>query len=267
MLEFIQLLHQRYRIILNQSNNDVYKVKFQQRIEQLFLAESFLRKGQFINTSPTRLINIVLLGPTQAGKSTIANVLLNTNSAIVSPLASYTVQPHGFCYGLNLDSCMELQQYFGRFQQLHPSQVTRDRFDCYSLSEITSNTPLLPNCILWDTPDFDSIDSATYREGVFRTAALADIIVIVVSKEKYADQSVWDMVTMLEPLHQPTIICFNKLNGDTEELLINSLKEKWLIARTDDFPNIVPLTYQKQTGLPIWPVSQHTLLKKLVKKN
>jgi GTPase SAR1 family protein len=266
MLEFIQLLNQRYQTILNQSNNDIYKVKFQQRIEQLLLADSFLRKGQLINSFPKQLLNIALLGPTQAGKSTIANVLLNTNSAIVSPLASYTVQPHGFCYGLNLDSCAGLQQYFGRFQQLHQAQISRDRYDCYSLSQVSSNSSLLPNCVLWDTPDFDSIDSATYREGVFRAAALADIIIIVVSKEKYADQSVWDMVSMLEPLKQPTIICLNKLSEGTEELLINSLKEKWVIARTDDFPDIIPLIYQKQNGLPLWPKEKQTVLKELVKK-
>ncbi len=266
MLEFIQLLNQRYQTTLNQSNNDIYKVKFQQRIEQLHLADSFLRKGRLIDASSKQLLNIALLGPTQAGKSTIANVLLNTSSAVVSPLASYTVQPHGFCYGLTLDECTGLQQYFGRFQQLQPSDISRDRYDCYSLSEVTSNTTLLPNCVLWDTPDFDSIDSATYREGVFRAAALADIVIIVVSKEKYADQSVWDMVAMLEPLHQPTIICLNKLSEDTEELLINSLREKWLIARSDAFPDVVPLFYQKQTGLPIWPKAQQALLKKLAKK-
>ena len=53
----------------------------------------------------------------------------------------------------------------------------------------------LPHGVLWDTPDFDSIDSATYREGVIRTIALADIIILVVSKEKYADQSVWDIMS------------------------------------------------------------------------
>ena len=176
MLEFIQLLNQRYQTILNQSNNDIYKVKFQQRIEQLLLADSFLRKGLLINTSPKQFLNIALLGPTQAGKSTIANVLLNTNSAVVSPLASYTVQPHGFCYGLNLDSCIGLQAYFGRFQQLDKSQISRDRYDCYSLSEVSSSSALLPNCVLWDTPDFDSIDSATYPphnqlESIYRLPA------------------------------------------------------------------------------------------------
>jgi len=266
MLEFIQLLNLRYQTILGQSNNDAYKVKFQQRIEQLLLTEAFLRKGRLINTSPKQPLNIALLGPTQAGKSTITNVLLNNNSAEVSPLASYTVQPHGFCYQITIDACAGLQNYFGRFQQLQQSDISKNRYDCYSLNEVTSNAPLLPNCILWDTPDFDSIDSSTYREGVLRTAALADIVIIVVSKEKYADQSVWDMVTMLEPLHQPTIICLNKLSEGTEELLINSLKEKWLLARTDNFPDIVPLIYQKQSGTPIWPKDQQTLLRKLAKQ-
>jgi len=266
MLEFIQLLNQRYQTILNQSSNGTYKIKYQQRIEQLFLTEAFIRKGRLINTPSKQPLNIALLGPTQAGKSTIANLLLNNDCAEVSPLASYTVQPHGFYYDTSLDDCIGIQQYFGRFQQIQQLDASKDRYDCYTLNESSSNSPLLPKCILWDTPDFDSIDSATYREGVLRVAALADIIIIVVSKEKYADQSVWDMVAMLEPLNQPTLICLNKLNENTEELLINSLKQKWLIARSDDFPEVVPLMYQKQTELPIWPISQQAILKNLANK-
>jgi len=83
----------------------------------------------------------------------------------------------------------------------------------------------LPRGVLWDTPDFDSIDSATYREGVIRAIALADIIILVVSKEKYADQSVWDIMSALEALHQPTVICLNKLSEGSEAVLIQSLKK------------------------------------------
>ena len=108
----------------------------------------------------------------------------------------------------------------------------------------------MPHGVLWDTPDFDSIDSATYREGVIRAIALADMIILVVSKEKYADQSVWDMMSTLEALHQPTVICLNKLSEGSETVLIQSLKEKWQLARTDGFPEVVPLYYQKQTGFP-----------------
>jgi len=48
--------------------------------------------------------------------------------------------------------------------------------------------------------------------------------------------------------------------------LANSLKEKWLSSRADDFPNIVPLIYEKQTGLPIWPKAQQELIRDLAQK-
>jgi len=104
-------------------------------------------------------------------------------------------------------------------------------------------------------PDFDSIDSANYREGVIRAIALADIVILVVSKEKYADQTVWDLMSTLESLHQPTVICLNKLVEGSEPVIIHSLKEKWQLARNDEFPDVVPLYYQKRTGLPFWPES------------
>ena len=146
-----------------------------------------------------------------------------------------------------------IQHYFGRFQKLKISDLTHDRHDCYGLENNKGKSSLLPPCVFWDTPDFDSIDSTDYREGVIRTIALADIIVLVVSKEKYADQSVWEMMSTIESFHQPTLICVNKLIEDSESLIINSLKEKWLQARRDAFPEVIPLYYQKQTALPVWP--------------
>ncbi len=261
MPEFIQLLKQRYQTILSQSGRDASKILYQQRIDQLILAEAFMRKGQLLAASPKKRVHIAVIGPTQVGKSSLVNVLLNTPLAGVSPLAGYTMHPQGFCQGLSLaDSSVGLQNYFGRFQQLQPEQLTKTRHDCYSITENFTVSTLLPDCIVWDTPDFDSIDSATYREGVIRTMALADIIILVVSKEKYADQSVWDMMTALEPLHQPTFICLNKLSQGSENLLIPSLTEKWQHARRDKFPVVIPLTYQKQTALPLWPEALQSLL-------
>ena len=212
MLEFIQLLKQRYQVICSQPENAATKVSYQQRIDQLIFTEAFIRKGQLINISPAYPLQFAIVGPTQAGKSSLVNVLLNSHDAVVSPLAGYTIHPQGFCQGVTFADCDGLQRYFGRFQQLQQSLMPRDRFDCYSLTETLSDSPYLPPCVLWDTPDFDSIDSALYREGVIRVMALADVVIIVVSKEKYADQSVWDIVSALEPVHQPTIICLNKLS-------------------------------------------------------
>jgi GTPase SAR1 family protein len=263
MLEFIQLLKQRYQTILQQSRLESEKTVYQQRIDQLLMAEAFLRKGALIDSTPLPPLQIAVVGPTQAGKSTLVNVLLQSGAAGVSPLAGYTVHPQGFCHRVRREDCSGLQRYFGRFQQLLPAQLTKERHDCFSLSETGSRSSLLPDCVLWDTPDFDSIDSSTYREGVIRTIALADVIVLVVSKEKYADQSVWDMMAALEVLRQPTVICLNKLSEGSEALVIHSLREKWLLARKDEFPEVVPLYYDKQTGLPAWPEAQRSLLPRL----
>jgi len=266
MLEFIQLLKQRYQTVLSQLGNESNKTLYQERINQLVLAEAFVRKGQLMVTAPEQPLHIAVVGPTQAGKSSLVNVLLNSSIAGVSPLAGYTVHPQGFCNGVTMTDCSDLQRYFGRFQQLHRSELTKDRHDCFSLSENTVISGNLPHCVLWDTPDFDSIDSATYREGVIRTIALADIVILVVSKEKYADQSVWDIMSSIEILHQPTLICLNKLVEGSESLLIHSLQEKWQLARQDAFPEVVPLYYQKQAGLPLWPESRKNLLNQLAAK-
>ncbi len=266
MLEFIHFLKQRYQDLLFQPNNKSISATYQQRIDQLILAEAFIRKGQLSDSLPEHLLQIAVVGPTQAGKSSLMNVILNSDLAGVSPLAGYTAHPQGFCNGVTIADCSWLQRYFGRFQQLQLDQLSKNRYDCYSLTENNNDSSYLPHCILWDTPDFDSIDSENYREGVIRTMALADMIILVVSKEKYADQTVWDIMSDLEVLHQPTIICLNKLSEDSETLVVNSLKDKWRLARKDDFPEIVPLYYQKTSGLPSWPESQKTLLKELATK-
>lgn len=266
MLEFIQLLKQRYQTVLTQLGNEAAKTSYQQRIDQLILAEAFIRKGQLLAASEQPLLQMAVVGPTQAGKSSLVNVLLNSSVAGVSPLAGYTIHPQGFCSGISTVDCTGLQRYFGRFQQMPQAQLGKDRHDCYSLSENTADSKLLPHGVLWDTPDFDSIDSATYREGVIRTIALADMVILVVSKEKYADQSVWDIMAAIEELRQPTLICLNKLVEGSESVIIQSLTEKWRQVRSDEFPEVVPLYYQKPGGLPAWPESRQSLLNQLAKK-
>ncbi len=260
MLEFIQLLNQRYQVIISSlKKNDPRFALFQHRVEQLLFAEAFIRKGKLIESSPDIPLQIAVIGPTQVGKSTLVNLILDTQIAKASPLAGYTVHPQGFCNRVSLKECLDLQGYFGRFQQINQNELSPERHDCYSLTDNQIDSAVLPDCVFWDTPDFDSIDSADYREGVIRTIALADIIILLVSKEKYADQSVWKMMSMIEPFHQPTLICVNKLSEETEELIINSLQEKWRHARKDDFPEAIPLFYQKQKGMPEWSTTKNTL--------
>lgn len=257
MLEFIQTLKQRYHAVL--SRVDVKHPlwhEYQQRIEQLIYAEAFIRKGELLDQEAAFPLQIAVIGPTQAGKSSVVNTLLGHDLAGVSPLAGYTVHPQGFCNQYSIADCKGLQYYFGRFQQLSAEQLSTQRYDCYSLAENKASSTLLPPCVLWDTPDFDSIDAADYREGVIRTIALADIIILVVSKEKYADQSVWDVMKTIEAFAQPTIICLNKLTPDSEAFIIPSLQEKWLQSRQDIFPELISLHFDKHKGSPVWPADK-----------
>lgn len=243
MLEFITNLKQRYQIIQSGFAEDGTQwTVFQTCIEQLILIESFLLKGQFIEQG--RLpINIAVIGPTQSGKSTVVNLLLNQNAAGVSPLAGYTVHPQGFAVDLTADALSGITQYFSGFQEVQQHTLDHDRYACYSLNPISTNK--LPECVLWDTPDFDSIDAHSYREGALKSLALADVLVLVVSKEKYADQSVWDTMALLESLNQPVLVVVNKLTAESQLIVVDSFKERWQQVRHDKLPGIMPILFSK----------------------
>ncbi len=265
MLEFIQTLLHCYQRALTKNPHDTNLHKlYPQCIDQLILAEALLRKNDLRFKFSALPVQIAIIGPTQVGKSTLVNTLLNNNCAKVSPLAGYTIQPQGFFHGGDIQACSGLQHYFGRFQQLAQAQLSVERYDCFSLDQVANLVTWLPECVIWDSPDFDSIDAADYKEGVLRTIALADIIILAISKEKYADQSVWDIMTALAPLNHPTLLCINKLVPDTETLIINSLREKWQNARSDPFPSVIPLYYQKAGQILTWPEAAQVELAKLL---
>ena len=258
MHNFIALLRQRYHAVLNSNPKN-----YQPIIEQLTLVEAFFRKGKFAKNLP---LQIAIIGPTQAGKSSLTNVFLQMQSAGVSPLAGYTVHPQGFYHGLKLSDYKNVAAYFSPFVQIENTDLRRERLDCYTLMQLENSSFFLPPAIFWDTPDFDSIDSTDYREGVLKTIALADVIILAVSKEKYADQTVWDTLKLIEPLRQPTLICVNKLSEGSEEIILGSFKEKWRDYRKDAFPDVLPLLYQAQTKTPEIPIEKQQILFELAKK-
>ena len=261
MLEFITQLRARYEVVLNA--NPLNQKTYQPIIEQLILTQAFFKKGAVLKNLP---LQVAIIGPTQAGKSSLTNAFLQSEQAGVSALAGYTVHSQGFCHNVKIADCQTIGAYFSPFEQVDTQELSKNRLNCYTLTQTENLSDFLPACIFWDTPDFDSIDSTDYREGVLKTIALADVIILAVSKEKYADQTVWETLKLIEPLRQPTLICVNKLSEGSQDIILQSLQEKWRDYRRDDFPQVLPLLYQAQTKFPEIPLSQPSLLFDLAQK-
>jgi hypothetical protein len=229
-----------------------------ERMHTLALAEAALRPyGSDARPMP-RPPQVAVLGPTQTGKSTLANLLLGRRLAEVSPLAGFTVHPQGFWIGAAGGDERWAGELFPGWQRCAPDELTRDVLKSYALSHVESDVAdaggpeeaasgvarALPRCVIWDTPDFDSLAARRYERGVLEVAALADVYVLVLSREKYSDLSVWHFLELIEPLGRPLLICLNKLTPDAEEPVLRSLRER-LAERGrawGDVP-IVPLPY------------------------
>lgn len=152
----------------------------------------------------------LVLGPTQAGKSTLVNLLLGGNHATASPLAGFTRHAQGFGPSLAPEHKALLHQLLPGFTQVERSALDPNAFNYYSLSEL-DNPATRPNSLLWDSPDFDSVNAAQYKFSLPAFCALADLLILVVSKEKYADQSVWEMLHLLMATNIPLGLVINKV--------------------------------------------------------
>lgn len=148
------------------------------------------------------LLQVAVIGPTQVGKSTVVNLLLDSEQAVVSPLAAYT------------------DQLFGFSQTAVPSD--HEWIHNVLVESTLKLKPVKPSndfdSIVWDTPDFDSHRSHDYRVLIAKICALVDVFVLVVSKEKYSDLSVWETLKLLQPLNRQLIVCLNKVSSDTPVL-------------------------------------------------
>lgn len=186
---------------------------------------------------------LVVLGPTQAGKSSVVNLILGQEAAGVSPLAGFTIHAHGFLHGVTRLQLEWLDDFFAPYRHTAAGALPRDRYDCFTTRELPDRRPQLPPCVVWDTPDFDSLRARNYRHSLMKTLGLADLVVLVVSKDKYADQSVWELLSLIEPLGQPLLVCVNKVPPENQSLLIQSWRQKWNQHRRDPLPPIVVLPY------------------------
>ena len=192
------------------------------RLTSLRLGESVLRHAHLVRGGG-RPLEVAVIGPTQTGKSTVVNLLLGKRLAQVSPLAGFTRHPHGFAIGGAADE-IDAGLFPGYTRGNLNDDVAPDalHFTLQSLTDVQSTRRL----ILWDSPDFDSISAGVYQRGLLELLGRADAYVVVLSKEKYADLSVWTMLRLLSPLRRPMVIVLNKMTPDATETIVDSLRRR-----------------------------------------
>jgi len=180
------------------------------RLTSLRLGESVLRNAQS-RGSAEKALEVAVIGPTQTGKSTVVNMLLGRRLAQVSPLAGFTRHPHGFAMG-GAAEATDASLFPGYTRGQMHDDVPADALQ-YTLQSV-DDVPDARRVILWDSPDFDSIFAGVYQRGLLELIGRADAYVVVLSKEKYADLSVWTMLRLLAPLRRPMLIVLNKMTPD-----------------------------------------------------
>ncbi|MGH8498785.1 MAG: GTPase domain-containing protein, partial [Methylococcales bacterium] len=253
MLDFVRLLKRRYQNILNHTRDrEPLNSHGKDCLSSLCLSEAFLEKGDLLRRHPNLPFQFAVIGPTQAGKSSVVNLLLAQEYAGVSPLAGFTTFPRGFALGLKDSDRFAIENFFHDYRRINPTEDTKNPNGAFSFKQVSAEEhPHFRNCIIWDTPDFDSIHSANYYNSLLRTIALADAILLVVSKDKYADQTVWNMLSLIEVLKQPTVIFLNKISPENTPIVIQSFREKWRHSRTDPIPPIVAAPYFSEGIKPL----------------
>lgn len=194
----------------------------------LVLGEAVLRYQRIRSGCDQPPLHIVVTGPTQAGKSSVVNWLLGTEAAGVNVLAGYTRHAQGFVTAPLTDSINRcIEQFFSGWQKSRQADLSAQQLEAYSLETVANNSQLFKQpVIVWDTPDFDSVSSRSYRNVVLKMLALADVVLFVVSKEKYADQTVWNTLKLIQPLQLPLLLCINKTPADSADELTASLRQR-----------------------------------------
>ena len=188
-------------------------------LDLLGLAIASLEKLAVQELEP-QLCQVAVLGPTQAGKSTLVNALVGAEVTTVSALAGHTRPARGAASDVGAQTLDRIGEALEPAQRVAGDDLSPSDLDQYSLAAV--DTALLPSAqspsepnkplIVWDTPDFDSLAADTYRRAVLAIAGMADVIILIVSRDKYGDMAVWELLERLAGLKRSSAFVINKVD-------------------------------------------------------
>ncbi len=247
MQDFINQLIQRNRVKLDACvNNSDEEAELEYSLTTLAIAQTSLNKLALGREDTGYPLQVVVIGPTQVGKSAVVNLLLQQQLAESSAQAGFTVHCQGFHVVDEVKNIYNradhwAARYFGELSISKQSALDRQALEEYSLQEVSIPDSEFMDTVVWDTPDFDSVNSFDYRAPLLKAIALADLVVFVVSKEKYADKTVWKMIELVANRSIPSVLVMNKTPTGPRDELKASLEKKYLAAIPES--SVPPITF------------------------
>ncbi|MFT3787769.1 MAG: hypothetical protein QM770_16630 [Tepidisphaeraceae bacterium] len=180
-------------------------------------------------------VHIVMFGGTNSGKSTVVNLLLGRPAAAMNPTARFSQHPVAFIpTGPVDDSFVEtfpsrFRDYRRFVNQTPPRQTDADlrsagykpalgviRLDDTGAPVIEQ--PATTDAIFWDAPDFSTEEARYYIRAVLDAVAMADVVVLCVTGESYANDLVAKLLRMVAGTGVSIHVAANKLSEKLEPL-------------------------------------------------
>lgn len=199
----------------------------QHELHRTFLITDTILRNQLIPilTQAIRPRAVTVVGGTNVGKSTITNLLLGAPIASSSAEASHTRNAAAF-----IPSSLKVDSLFGDYEYAFAgSTSTGYQSDNqhsgyrYYVEHIQGDAPL-GESILWDTPDVDSTQSQEYLHSVIEAVTLSDVVVLVTTAQKYADDRIVRVIAQLMDIGLQPVVCFNQYKPE-HEALVQQIRE------------------------------------------
>ena len=185
-------------------------------------------------------VHIALVGGTNSGKSTVVNVCLGCSAAGMHVTARFSQHPEAYRPAALGDQWLTAypSRFTGytRFRDARPprqpdreilSQGYRPALAIFDpASGLTTPCPLpgTTAAVIWDTPDFSTDVAQAYLSAVLDVVALADIVIMTVTDESYADARGCALLSLISESGVQIYVVANKLTACQE--LLDDIKTK-----------------------------------------
>jgi 50S ribosome-binding GTPase len=184
-------------------------------------------------------VHVALLGGTNSGKSTVLNLLVGRAAAGMHATARFTQHPAAYLPNTLGDRWLtnapsRFLDYHG-YRDKHPPRQSDDDLarhgyrPAFALFELDRlDTPVLAPpaaaAVFWDAPDFSTEAAQTYLSAVLDAVALADVVIMTVTDESYADDRATALLRMIQDSGVMLHVVANKLPGSPE--LLRDIEDK-----------------------------------------